>query len=50
MNINIKITIGVDICNPVIEALHKKEIYTAKIVSVTTDGALSITELENRFA
>lgn len=36
-------TKGLDICNAVMEALEKREICLSKIVSVTTDGARSLT-------
>ncbi|GLV39534.1 hypothetical protein CBL_20438, partial [Carabus blaptoides fortunei] len=40
-------TRGIDICNVVVNALAEREIDLSKIVSVTTDGARSMTGQEN---
>ncbi|KAK2580007.1 hypothetical protein KPH14_010772 [Odynerus spinipes] len=42
-------TKGLDICNAVIDALAKREICPSKTVSVTTDGARTLTGRENGF-
>lgn len=42
-------TKGIDICNAVVKALTEREIDLSKIVSVTTDGARSMTGEENGF-